>query len=288
MIRLLRNTSNQAVVEWTADRASNSKYTELSEEDVRGYYAGKAAVPGSTIALDPKDGILMHLSSTGIGDAVVGLYAACGFAEAGYPTTFYARHLPWIGAASHPNLTLKPVPLVGTLGVDGNQRYVEQLKAAYAKKLPSRAHWFIEHVAKAYRIKPPPPARPQSIAVEGEWTADVVLSPFAIHACRNWPIANYARVASLLRERGVSTLAVMPAEAAKDDEYILNVAGAKVWRGASPGEVMRAIAGARLLVGGDSGMAHIGGLLQVPTLAIMAQAGVRYTFWCGDSVQGIV
>ena len=293
-MRLLRNNSNGAVVDYNPSLASNSDFVELTEEQIRGYFAGQSGIVGKPVgSLSAKDGVVFHLSSAGIGDAVVGLYAACGVASAGYRTTYYARHSNWLGAIEHENLTVIPLPVTNqdVCGVDANQEYQKQLTAAYEGKLLSRAHWFASCLSTAYPDLPKDiaPARPQKID-RGEdpgLGSYILISPYATRPCRNWPAPNYARVASALMREGHKVIALVPKEYAHEANIMEN-SGAKTLINPSVKDARALVAYASLVIGGDSGMAHMAGLLGTKAIAIMAQAGVAYTFWCGDSVVGLL
>ncbi len=293
-MRLLRNEDNGAIVDFTAERLRQPNYTELSEEEIRGYFANQSPAAGHPVGrLKLEDGIIFHTSSAGIGDAIVGLYAACGVAAAGYKVTHYARHTNWLGRCEHENLTLHALPTTNqsVCGVDVNQDYQDQLWEAYVGRLESRAHWYIRSLRKAYPDLPEgiAPARPQFIErpedpALGEY---ILISPYATRPSRNWPASNYARLASALIRHGRQVIALVPVEY-KPEAHIMESSGAKVLIDYPPKYIRQLVAHARLVVGGDSGMAHLAGLFNTPALAIMAQAGVRYTFWCGDSVTGIL
>jgi hypothetical protein len=230
----------------------------------------------------------------GIGDAITVLYAACGLAAAGYKVTYNARHYKWIQWASHPALTLRPLTANESLGgVDVNQEYMDQLWESFIGRLESRPHWALRAIRKQYPSVPETvePCRPELVikpdpVEHGEY---IVLSPYSsvVGPSRNWPAASYARVIHGLKEAGYRCFVPITSER-KEDAWIFESAGAKVWVDAKPEDVCSLIANARLLIGNDSGMPHLGGLFQVPTFAIMAHVTPAVTFRCSDTVQGIV
>jgi len=290
-MRLLRNTSNGAIVEWTPERHGNTKYVELTEDEVYGF-RGQVAVKGPR-KLDPNEGIMLYTTSMGIGDAITVLYAACGLANAGYKVTYNTRHYHWIEWVVQNNLTLKPLaPLEQVAGVDVNQDYQDQLWESYIGRLKSRPHWALRAIRMAYpslpeNIEPSPPEaviKPDPIVDDSV----IVISPFAssVGPSRNWPSANYSMLIHKLTQAGQRVVTTITSEH-RDATPLFEMAGAKVWIDAVPSKVVRLVANAKAVIGNDSGICHLGGLYQVPTFSIMAIVPPGITFWC-SSVQGIV
>jgi ADP-heptose:LPS heptosyltransferase len=293
VIRLLRNRENGAVVEWSPERAGNKKYDELTEVESLGYLGNVAAKSGRALSFDPKEnGITLYTTSMGIGDAICVLYAACGLAEAGYKVTYNARHYKWVKWAGHPNLTLRELPKDETCGgVDVNQDYMEQLAEGFRGTLKSRPHWALRAIRVQYPSVPVSiePARPRSVDKPAPVDSGkyIVLSPYSscVGPARDWPAANYARLVNELTKEGHRVYVALTSEH-KHDAWMYHPA--KVWIDAKPEDMCSLVAHAHLLVANDSGMSHLGGLFGTPTFAIMAHIEPETTFWCADSVQGIV
>jgi predicted O-methyltransferase YrrM len=107
-----------------------------------------------------------------------------------------------------------------------------------------------------------PPVRPQPLSPHA---GAVLLCPGTAkpeYGDRRWPPASWLELERLLREAGVPTVVI--------DDDPLRVAGfasPKLLRG-TPAEVIAAVHGAACLVGNDSGMAHLAGMLSTPTVAL--------------------
>lgn len=295
MIRLLRNINNNAVVEWEPDKQTNAKYVELTDEEVRGYMGHAYMAANNLRTLDPDaDGIVLWTTSMGIGDAITVLYAACGLASAGYAVTYNTRHYGWLRGVAHPNLKLQALGAnTATSGVDVNKDYMDQLRDSYLGRLKSRSHWALRAIRMIYPMVPATvePARPAVIprpqpVEEGDY---IVVSPYAsiVGPARNWNVANYARLVSVLTAKGYRCFVPITSEN-KKDEPILNMPGVRVLIDARPDHVVSLVAHARLVIGNDSGIAHLAGLLNTPAFAIMAHVPAPITFGVATSVRGIV
>jgi hypothetical protein len=131
------------------------------------------------------DVVSFHLSALGIGDAISGLYAACGIANTGRQVQFHVKHMNWLPQISHPNLEIVPEKLQP---LDANINYRKQLAAINSGAIKSRPHWYIQNVAQAYGFELCDPARPKEVAMpqpsrNGKY---VVLVPFSSHGGRDW------------------------------------------------------------------------------------------------------
>jgi ADP-heptose:LPS heptosyltransferase len=176
--------------------------------------------------------------------------------------------------------------------VDVNQDYQDQLWESYIGRLQSRPHWLIRNVRKNYPTlrEGIEPSRPEAVikpdpVIGGEY---IVLSPYSsvVGPSRNWPASNYAMLIHKLVKHGYRCVVVMTDEW-KADEHLYTMPGSTVWINKPPREVVRLVGNAQAVIGNDSGIAHLGGLMQVPTFAIMAIVPVGITFMCAD-VHGIV
>lgn len=295
MHRLLRNINNGAIVDWSPEKNGNTKYVELTEDEVIGYFGYSAAKSGKPVNLDPdRDGITIFTTSMGIGDAITTLYAACGLAKAGYKVTYNTRHYKWIELAYQQNLTMRPLTRNEMLsGVDVNQDYQDQLWETYIGRLKSRPHWLIRNVRKNYPTirEGIEPSRPDGVIKpdpieEGNY---IVLSPYSsvVGPSRDWPASNYAMLIHKLVKEGYRCVVPITSEH-KESAHLFEMPGCKVWIDRKPEDVVRLVAHASAVVANDSGVAHLGGFLQVPTFAIMAIVSPSVTFWCTDTVQAIV
>lgn len=227
--------------------------------------------------------IKFHLEAKGIGDAICALYAACGIANQGHEVELHTRHAAWI-QVQHPRLTIvqsEEQPF------DCSANYRDQLYASWRGDLESRVDWYLKNICRAYGLEMCEPARPKSTQPNHQGKPYVVLAPFASNESRDWHWSHFRRLAKALTDLGIEVIAT----AAESQRQRLYEAffGLDVKRqvGAKPSQVIDLVAGARVLVANDSGMAHIGGLYQTPTVCLLAQFRPHYLFKCADSVRGV-
>jgi predicted lipopolysaccharide heptosyltransferase III len=105
-----------------------------------------------------------------------------------------------------------------------------------------------------------------------------VLHPAAAFATKQWATGNFARVSEHLHERGLQIIAVAsPAEEKIVKELQASArAPITVTTGLSLPEVTALLAGARLFVGNDSGLAHIAGATETPLVVIFGSSNVAH------------
>lgn len=216
--------------------------------------------------------IAITLSANGIGDAACALYAACGLARVvDRPVELVTKWRDWFAEVETPG-----VKLVGRSDgqcINANWDYQRQVKDA-----PSRKQDYCNALADALFLSPftpiaptarpftplpvryPPHLRPFVSHSRPEY---IILAPFSEGPGRVWP--HWRQLAERLAERRYMVIGI---GAAKDREAMEGICGGIV--GASPGAVMRMLAGARCIVANDSAPAHLGGLLGVPTVCVHA------------------
>jgi hypothetical protein len=229
-------------------------------------------------------------TAQGIGDAVTGLYAATGLAQAGHSVVLSTRHHAWLAGC------LAPVGIgdFGKAGLDASVRYNEQL-VAQKNALPgmSRARWYIENIATArgselrgilpavpefrFPLEKPPVPNPY-----------VVLSPFSAHTERVWRADQWGKLAAELVAAGITPVAVGSARDARWLQQIFrSVKGAWFFWHQTPSWVRSTMRQSLGFVGNDSGMTHIAASLGVPVVAIMSHLRPEFVFSPGK-VTGVV
>lgn len=111
-----------------------------------------------------------------------------------------------------------------------------------------------------------------------------VLAPTNEFYTKRWPPDRYARVAEDLRARGLQAV-LTGAPTAEQEAQIESVRAATslalpALTTLTVGELVAAVAGARLFVGNDSGPAHIAAALKVPLVVLFGPASsVRWRPW---------
>ena len=212
----------------------------------------------------------IHHSARSIGDEVVALYAACGLAdESDKAVVLHARHAPWLAGVEHPGVTIRQGD--GT-GADCQIDFKGEVRES--RKGVSRAEWYSRKVAEQLGVPVFTPTRPTFVTkparvIDGPYT---LLVPFANGADRDWPGERWRQLAVALLGQGQrveATAASWGDQPARIRAMFAGLSvGLHVARQAA--RVVGLIAHASAVVGNDSGMAHIAGLHQVPTVVVQA------------------
>ncbi len=235
---------------------------------------------------DPGKVVEFHLSAGGIGDAVSGLYTACGLADAGYAVTHYTRHREWLAGVAHPNLTLVDF---AEIGVDANRYYEDQLRSAALRMSESRTQWYADNIARDLGLPKFAPSRPKIVAKPAPVLERgyVLLSPFSSHGAREWPQDRWTELAVRLADSGKRVIAC----GGPGDETRLRDAFGRApvafWWGMPAVWMLSAIGHADSFFGNDSGMAHIAGLLGTPSRIFITHLPASFVFADAPSIRGI-
>ena len=106
----------------------------------------------------------------------------------------------------------------------------------------------------------------------------VLIHPAAAFATKQWAVENFARVVENLRARGLACVAVAaPNEAAVMADLVENSsAPITAFTDLSLPEVTALAARARLLVGNDSGIAHIAAAVRTPSVVIFGSSNITH------------
>jgi hypothetical protein len=225
-----------------------------------------------------------HLSAHGIGDAVVGVYAACGLADAGYAAVFHCRQSHWLAGVSHPGVTIRPHR--ADAGADGNRDYQGQLRAGASGACDSRARWYADRIADQSDLPRFHPARPASVArpdpvLPAGYT---LVAPFANLASRDYP--HWA--AAVRRMPGRVVVIGTAADGRRLGTLFGDQSPAVSWHwGQTHGWVMAAVANADRVYGNDSGVVHLAGLCGVPATAVVAHLPGPFLFREAPSVTAV-
>lgn len=212
-------------------------------------------------------GIYLGSTTTGLGDSICGVYAACGLANTGRLVNYYCRNDGWLTRVSHPGVTVLPQK---EIGADMGVNYDFQRKTGSERK-----QWYADMAAAGLNIPRFPIAVPAKIdtTVHIPRTTDlpyVLIAPYSHWAGREWPANHWRRLAEILRSQGYNVAAV---GTAADQSRISETFGSlpkwmKFFFGMGADFMTDLILGASCVIGNDSGIAHVAGLLWVPTIAI--------------------
>lgn len=228
-----------------------------------------------------------HLSAHGIGDAVVGLYAACGLADTGRQVVFHCRQPHWLAGVSHPGVTVQP--WAADHGHDANADYGGQLRAGAAGTCPSRGQWYADNIARGAGVPAFAPSRPEHVARPAPVlpAGYVLAAPFAAWGSRDWP-----HFPALVRRLAASGRRVVLIGSRTQHDRLKGDFGrmpARVsWHwGMPPGWVLSAVANAEHVYGNDSGVTHLAGLHGVPTTAVVSHLPGAFLFRESPSVKWV-
>lgn len=232
----------------------------------------------------------------GIGDAIVGLYAVTGLVKSGLTVVYHTRHPQWLSRVEVPGLTITSEPPPdGTC--DLNADYNEQTRYGV-----SRASWYAmmatnadPRLAPALRsgqvatsISPSRPRVNRSLTTAVlDLTNYVILAPFAAWGMRDWTEAHWRRLAHLLNERGYEVVAV---GARKDEDRLkqtFDKSNAYWVVDQTEDWLMAAMLKAQCVIGLDSGMIHLAGLLGVPGICIHAHLPPKFLFNQAPSILSV-
>lgn len=279
--RLLIQTTTGNKYVWDAELASKPNMKEyIGETDEKGCQTYMATLP----KID-SNVVSFHLSADGLGDTICGIYAACGLANAGHEVEYYAKNLIWLYGVSHPKLKLLSTD---AQPFDANANYKQQLRSAFHNVVNSRSGWYIQNISNAYGIPVCKPSRPNVVkpprVMDGKY---VVIAPFATHESRDWGYNHYRKLSIALKNHGIRVIPIgTKKQSARLDTAFYGLDLEKI-SDKQPEWITALVANATVVVGNDSGIVHLGGLYQVPTICILSHFSPQYLFMCGETIDGI-
>jgi len=213
----------------------------------------------------------VHMSQTelGIGDILCSMYGVYGYwlAHGGPRIRLFLRdHFEWLSALAIPQLEVLPYRVEDEnliqfrLG-DDEAGYRAKLSGGHAPK-----QWYADKLGVA------PAAPPLNLDLlsprpEGFERPYVIVAPYATRINRTWEIHNWRLLARRLGEAGYEVIAL---DAPHQPERCAAVGGRYFW-GQPPLWTLRLCWHASLIISNDSGLAHVGGLLDRPTLVLLSQ-----------------
>lgn len=238
------------------------------------------------LLLPMKINICAH--TTGIGDHVSAIYAACGLADAGHEVTFYTRHFKWLERVQHPG-----VKVFDWIGPNYRERrianvynhYEDELVAAVRGTCPSRPQWYIDNIAEYYGIPTTTPSTPSKIlgpAMPYHGKPYVLFAPFSAGTTRAWEDDKWQYLAELLVGKGLEVIAVSSNKEAPALQPMLGgFKGVRLVCGKEPSEVIDLIQQAHMIVGNDSSIPHLAALHKVHAICVMSHIKPEFVFGPG-------
>ncbi len=201
----------------------------------------------------------------GLGDAVVGLYAISALAKT-YPNAeinYYTRFVNWLHWWRGFNLkNMYQVETIDTINLWENYE-TEKLQST------NRKQWYCDQIEMGLVPEKPQLDLPTFIRDIREPLHKnyVVLAPFATTAIRTWPMGNWLYLVNLIKSTGLEVIIIDGPGDGKRHEFF---PCQRYW-GQKPEVVYNLLYYAKAIVANDSGIAHIGGLLDKPTVGITVQ-----------------
>jgi len=204
----------------------------------------------------------------GIGDIVCSLYALYGFAvDHGFPPIrlHMADHRTWLELVEFPGLQVLPwddasPPHIDFRLGDTEEDYRAKLASGVDPKL-----WYARKLATTPRQ---PPVVAATRCAEAPFAEPyVVLAPFATRINRTWEIHHWRILARELMAAGYEVIAL---DAPHQPERCKEI-GVRYFWGQPALRVGQILRHASLLVSCDSGMAHVAGLFDTPTVVVLTQ-----------------
>ena len=234
---------------------------------------------------DPRDppkktkDVKFYVSAVGIGDAVCGMYAACGIADQGFNVTIHTRHGDWLSAVSHPNVSICPET---DYSADANLDYQGQLRSGGSGG--SRPNWYVQNLRRYYEIPDCVAKRPEKITKFSKAEKLAVLVPTSVWSVRSWNADRWTDLSNLLTDAGYVVVAI---GSGRDRESLEKIPSSRLYWNRPAAEILELIGSAAVLYGNDSGMAHIAGLIGTPAVVVLGPTTKDFVFDCSESVVGI-
>ncbi len=232
------------------------------------------------------------VTADGIGDHLLGLTAAAGLVrdDPETPVRYVAKHakcLPWLALFdAGPGCELAARPAANAARtLKPHDTYNRQMK----ERTSERRDWYYARACDTTpKLPTPRPLPPAAVEWAARFQGAVVISPWtawrakgSTRDVREWPVANWLTLESLLIDAGYRTV-IIDAEAARNAQF----QGTKVI-GETPARIAALMTAARVTVGNDSGMIHLAGMLRRPAIALCAMIRGESVFGLYPSVRVI-
>lgn len=259
---------------------------ELYDTCTRGPSAIRSCSTCSDYA-EPPVGFTVDHGASGIGDALLGLMAVAGLKRENP-----GEHIVYRVSASVQKW-LELFDGYDEIGVSAKVHTDRPTPGARQMNLGYSVEWNSKFAAASRlerycrnigAVKPHLPSlkEPERIKDLGkDFAGSVVLCPYTTDKTRLWPLDYWVGLERLLIEDGYRTLIV-----GSERENLIGFAGTPVL-GLPPDRVAGIITNARIVIGNDSGMAHLGGILGRPTLVICGDYPGDRIFGCYPKVKCI-
>ena len=224
-------------------------------------------------------------AADGIGDAVVALYACCGLAATGVDVRFFTDQSHWFWFVRQTRLTISPRRLLDgdnqlRSPIDLCENYDHHLR--FAK---TRLAWYCDALGRQLQ-----PVRPTLSLVDAVRTVPfenyIILAPYSHWRAREWPFSHWRRLCEILVESNFDLIVLVSPKDETRARSDFTDTTARWIVGDDPRSVVAALLHAACVVGNDSGMTHLAGLLGCQVVAIHAHLSSEF-LWDFTSVVGL-
>lgn len=218
-------------------------------------------------------------SSNGIGDQVCGLYA-CQALKDRYPEAtveYYSKTHEWLTDVE--SIVAKPYSHYFVNPPAQVDLYIDSAIKDYKNQSRCRKKIYTDRIG-LHDLKPRVPIMRRLYSFEGEY---ILLVPFAAWKDREWPIEKWVKLEKLLLEAGYSVRIL----GQSNRNEILLFTSQKIID-YPPHDVINIILNSKCVVVNDSGMAHVAGLYEVPTVSVISGHFGREHLFSETDIVGIL
>jgi hypothetical protein len=134
----------------------------------------------------------------------------------------------------------------------------------------------------------PQPSRPRQYEEVGPCsdlpTKYILLAPFSAYQDRQWSLQHWRMLAKVLMNEGHNVIAIGASGHAEQLREAFTKTGVRYFWGQSPEWTVKAIRNAEILIGNDSGPAHVAGFYNAKAIALCGQINGHFVYKHSPSV----
>ncbi len=227
--------------------------------------------------VSPLTEIIIEQGAMGVGDGLLGLIAVAKL-KADHPGVKIIYRLsdtalPWVRLFDgYDELRPKSDASFETPIPDGRQINVGYEREMRVGITVPRWTRYARNIGASGTLIPHPRHPDILLETGARWRNHIMLCPFSTDASREWGLPNWHELESMLRASGIPTAVVN-----STDDRTAEFRGEKI-TGCRSGVVASALLNSRCVIGSDSGMAHLGGILGKPTIVLELTTNCRNIF----------
>lgn len=219
--------------------------------------------------MEPNISIVSKLN--GLGDSMCSMWCVEGFKQAGLEVDFFVRpeHVD-VCKLFHDRVFPKDNAPLSAITINLNA-HGGQMAALPPDNTP-RIDWWWSRIVEQYPgdipegATPQKPHMPESFEKISKFENAVVIAPECCFLNRRWSMGHYSRLVLLLKQAGYEVIAFVE----KEDSLVKSIKDILYHFGYPFEYLVKAIASSKLIIGNDSGPAHIAGITGVPCVPVHA------------------